>query len=100
MPSNTYDVHILNVATGETRIHVDPWHDMYEYEPGGQFRSFMWEEGNYSCDCNRHLFFERAVGNEPDWDTNLRCNTSKTDRKYRVVKITVTGDDEVLYADD
>lgn len=27
--------------------------------------AFMWTEGNYSCDCNRHLFFERAFGNDP-----------------------------------
>ncbi len=25
---------------------------------------FNWEENNYSCDCNRELFFERAAGNE------------------------------------
>lgn len=22
-----------------------------------EFSDFMWSEGNYSCDCNRHLFF-------------------------------------------
>jgi hypothetical protein len=26
---------------------------------------YIWQEGNYSCDCNRELFFERAAGNEP-----------------------------------
>jgi len=26
-------------------------------------RTFIWEDGNYGCDCNRELFFERAKGN-------------------------------------
>lgn len=32
------------------------------------FNQFWWQEGNASCDCNRHLFFERAFGREPDFD--------------------------------
>jgi hypothetical protein len=35
-------------------------------EPGEEHPSeFIWEEGNYSCACNRRLFFARA-GNEDD----------------------------------
>lgn len=26
--------------------------------------TYIWEEGNYSCDCNRRLFFLRAKGEE------------------------------------
>lgn len=29
---------------------------------------WMWQDGNYSCDCNRELFFERAKGKDPDLD--------------------------------
>jgi len=29
---------------------------------------FMWSAGNYACDCNRHLFFQRALGEMPDDD--------------------------------
>lgn len=25
---------------------------------------FNWKENNFSCDCNRHLFFYRAIGEE------------------------------------
>lgn len=32
---------------------------------------FNWEENNYSCDCNRRLFFERAV--HPDYDGDAEC---------------------------
>ena len=27
---------------------------------------FMWEDGNYSCDCNREIFFRTAKGECPD----------------------------------
>lgn len=39
--------------------------DKGEYTPN----CFMWEEGNYSCDCNRKLFFARAAGESEDWDS-------------------------------
>jgi len=29
---------------------------------------FIWEEGNYGCDCNREIFFEKAKGVEVDLD--------------------------------
>jgi hypothetical protein len=29
---------------------------------------YMWAEGNWACDCNRHLFFYRAQGREPNDD--------------------------------
>lgn len=25
-----------------------------------EFSAYIWEDGNYSCDCNRELFFTRA----------------------------------------
>lgn len=55
-------VFIRKEATGEIRKHVDsyPWTGDY-----------MWADGNYSCDCNRHLFFERADGAEPNWDDGI-----------------------------
>jgi hypothetical protein len=46
--------HNIQIDSG---IH-DPWH--------------MWSEGNYSCDCNRELFFERSKNVEMD-DRNLVC---------------------------
>ena len=30
--------------------------------------SYIWEDGNYSCDCNRRLFFARAAGEDEAWD--------------------------------
>lgn len=47
-------VHIRKEATGEVRVH----HEQYDW------CNYQWGLGNYSCDCNRHLFFERAAGKE------------------------------------
>lgn len=38
--------------------HENEWRDAY-----------LWADGNYSCDCNRHLFFERSSGNDPEVDS-------------------------------
>lgn len=55
----SYIARIRKVATGEERdCQLDiPW-----YNAGGS--SWWWSEGNYGCDCNRCLEFERAGGNE------------------------------------
>lgn len=66
-------VYVTDQETGETRAHImgrtiqGEWRD---YSWSGPDSDYIWSEGNYSCDCNRALFFARA-GNEPDaesWD--------------------------------
>jgi hypothetical protein len=92
-----YEVHIRCVATGEVRVHED--HDPknnYLYEDGGGFNPFQWDDGNYGCDCNRHLFFERA-GGELEW--NETDEHPCGDEAYRVVKIVRKGEAEVLYTE-
>lgn len=50
-------------ATGEIRSYEN---DAAILEAGAEYPStFIWEDGNYACDCNRELFFERAGGIEP-----------------------------------
>lgn len=45
---------ITEAATGQTAFVDDgPFDDVTEY---------MWSEGNFSCDCNRLLFFIDALG--------------------------------------
>lgn len=52
-------------STGEVRIVTEDEDPKYPWIGGGP--EFCWTEGNYSCDCNRALFFARA-GDEPDPD--------------------------------
>ena len=52
---------IRDNATGEVREYgTDEILENGEETPN----DFGWAEGNYSCDCNRHLFFARAFGEE------------------------------------
>lgn len=46
--------------------HIASYNDSIpkEYAPNKEDGFFIWEEGNYACDCNRYSFFCRAVGND------------------------------------
>ena len=63
---------LVKIKKNKTGEIVDYYNDSTIWDNGINF--FIWEEGNYSCDCNRELFFERAKGNEPDSD-NVKCGT-------------------------
>ncbi len=52
-------VRIKKVETGEIAFHAGRYCDDW-----GR-REYIWTEGNYSCDCNREVFFKRAMGVEP-----------------------------------
>lgn len=60
-----YHVAIRDNRTGEVRLYRE---DM-EWD---EHDHFSWTENNYSCDCNRHLFFLRANGpgpaDDPHWN--------------------------------
>ena len=59
-PKKVVTVLITNTATKETRVYVDHYiPDPEDWPP------FMWNTGNYRCDCNRALFFARAA-HEPE----------------------------------
>lgn len=76
-------------ATGEVRESQETG-----YFDGFGFQDFIWDEGNFACDCNRHLFFERAGGVEPEFDPDEECS----DFKY-AVQILDAETREVLYDD-
>lgn len=78
-------VTIRKNATGEERTYR---HDMRWEAEGDQY---MWSEGNYSCDCNRYLFFQRAHDEDEE---DFECG----DTAYTVVKI-VTDDGAQVYAE-
>ncbi len=69
-------VTIRKNETGETVVR-DDW---LLYSPaldGDRVSTFIWEEGNYACDCNRELFFENEHGRDFDC---TRC----TDGRFSV----------------
>lgn len=69
-------VTLEQTATGERRTYLDD-HGLMD----GEFSDYIWSEGNYSCDCNRQLFWNRAGGED---DVERGCG----DGAYRVVGIT------------
>ena len=76
-----YTVTIKDLVTGETveSKFTVPWEDHFR---------FLWEDGNFSCDCNRSLEFQRAKGKEPDIEKDAApCNTCDGARRFRVVSI-------------
>lgn len=58
------NVDIIDTSTGEKRLYRDE-----QFDPNPDSGSaYGWTDGNFGCDCNRHLFFARAAG-EPDPET-------------------------------
>lgn len=63
-------VRIKDTQTGQISQHED----YVLAEPGKPAELFIWEEGNYACDCNRELFHRRALDEDFDEEA-VRCNT-------------------------
>lgn len=80
-------VHIRRNADGEVRQYVDK----YPWDSGSEY---MWADGNYSCDCNRYLFFMRAAGEDEGKLIDDRCG----DDGYSVRITDEAGN--LLYEDD
>jgi hypothetical protein len=53
--------HIRNNSTGEVRLYKT---DELLEDGSPHPNTFIWEEGNYSCDCNRALFFGYALNQQ------------------------------------
>lgn len=70
-------------ATGREAIH----HTDYEWN------EWQWTDGNFGCDCNRHLFFARAVGEDENEDPD--CG----DGRYTIVKVTTDEGVEIPFED-
>lgn len=56
-------IDIQKTATGEIRQCEDSLGVNEDH-----VSTFMWEDGNYSCDCNRYLFFQREKDEEMEED--------------------------------
>lgn len=56
------EVHIIRNSDGVERTYRDM--DELLRDDGETWSDYMWRDGNWSCDCNRYLFFQRAAGEE------------------------------------
>lgn len=75
----TYRVALRKNDTGEVRM-ID---FAFQWEPESHF--YLWSDGgNYSCDCNRALFWIRADGREPTDDefASVKCGETRFTALY------------------
>lgn len=84
--TTTHAVHIRRNSDGLVRV----YHDDTPWEEGSDF---LWLDGNYSCDCNRYLFFQRSA-DEPEID-NPACG----DTAYSIVKFVLADGSEIAVKD-
>lgn len=88
-----YNAHITDTKTGETRVcRMD-----FDWTESS---AFWWDEGNFSCDCNRGATFSRAGGEDPDAldDEEDAARFPCGDNRYWVR--CVSDDGAVLFEDD
>lgn len=62
----TYTISLTRLSDNKTVEFVENFesHDgsTEDYSEWRHLVNFIWSDGNYSCNCNRFLFFERACG--------------------------------------
>jgi hypothetical protein len=46
-------------------------------KPHDYYGDFIWSEGNFGCDCNRYLFWCRAIGESEDDENERRCGNER-----------------------
>ena len=74
-----YRVEIRPVAGGPWREIPGPWEPLdHTADDDDDWPPFIWTEGNFGCDCNRRLLYDRAADLEEEG--NPRCG----DGAYRV----------------
>jgi len=90
-----YKAIITRVADGEIGEYKPDWD--YEVTEDGFSNEYIWSEGNFSCDCNRMMFFHEARGEEYPVEKfeDIKCSNGKF--HVRCVDVD-TG--AVLYDDD
>lgn len=76
------EIDLVHLPTGEMRTHSGPAYGMT-----ASGADFMFREGNYSCDCNRALFFARAIGEAEPWDRE--CSGAKNE--FLVTSVRLDG---------
>lgn len=84
------DVHLLRVSDGVERVYHT---DGILEDDDETLSTFIWRDGNFACDCNRQLFFERAGGESIEYeDGEPECS----DGQY-IVWIVNPADGSVVY---
>lgn len=92
-----FDAYITHIPTGEQVVYHDTYDIDTEDVPAHcsdwkEISTFIWEDGNFRCDCNRALFFARAKGIEEE---DVDCGHEL----YRLDKLVVRETGEIVYSE-
>jgi len=83
-----FTIAIIRASDGRMAI----WHEDHDSKKHGRSTAqFCWQEGNFQCDCNRHMFFEEADGREDD---DIPCSHG-----LYIVPVLVWDDGQVMTVD-
>lgn len=96
-----YTVSLTRNSDNKTVEFVETHGDypQYKRDEGWEFDPvFIWELGNYSCDCNRYLFFERALGTSEE-EIDARDPNKCGHADYRVNWIRNDETSTVIYTE-
>lgn len=76
----TYRISIRKNDTGQVVEHVEHFahivDELFGDDCDDYFAAARWERGNWSCDCNRELEFQRATGKHADIDS-VECSEGR-----------------------
>lgn len=101
-----YTVSLMRIRDGLTVEFTETFtaHDDSKEDLSGWLSTtiFLWADGNYSCNCNRFLFFERALGKSEEEIQALQPEGEDCDKyeEYRVNFIKTESGDIVYEEDD
>ena len=84
-------IRLRKTETGEERDYTDEYGSREQWEKSG---GYIWMEGNFSCDCNRELFFCRAGDEDEPDPITAQCG----DTRYRLVWVKDEGGEILYYA--
>ena len=90
----SYKAHIKDRESGVVSVKAYPYEWTEERND-----HYWWSEGNFACDCNRFLEFERGLGREPKL-AQAQCNLHLPKTRFIVEKIVDDNTGKVLYRED
>lgn len=81
------EIHLRRNSDGLVRVvrQEGHWERVDADDESEAAYEFIWTDGNYACDCNRYLFFQRAA--EEAEEDEIQCG----DERYSIVKIVQDG---------
>lgn len=89
----TVSVQLKEVSTGRTVTHQIEWD--FNHPNAEEGLEFIFSEGNYRCDCNRELFFYRALDTPEHEIPDGGCG----DDRFIVLAVRRISDGKIFYQD-